>query len=364
MPVDPLDRAAALHERALNLHDAGKLAAADRAATEAKRLFAKHSGAAHPDVASALDTLAMIALSRGETRKAVKLLERAVAILDRYPRVKEVRPFRAQSLGRLGDALRELGDYPSARAVLQRATTATRGAYGAGSLEHAAALNRFGVLCKFAGWFADGHRAYTTAAAMIDGHEGSDDLECALLHNLGGLEHARDRFEEAERYARRGYDKRVALHGDESLAALEDLGALAVIVADLGRHSEAEAMLRSVLSHFEARFGVRHVEVAIVLHNLGAVAASSGRHAEAERLYRRALSIQRAKLGATHPEVALCMHNLAVVLDALARHREALALHRRALSVARRALGAKHPTTRASHSAALDAERRAKRAKA
>ncbi len=356
--MDPLDRAAALHERALAHHDAGRLSAAARDAERARALFAAHAGPHHPDVGSALDALGMVALARGRLREGARLLGRAVAIFDRYPRVPEVRPFRAEALGRLGDALRELGDYPSARAALRRATAAARSAYGAGSFEHAAALNRYGVLCKFAGWFAAAERAYRAAAAMAEGR-GWEALECALLHNLGGLAHARGRFEAAEVYARRGYARRVALEGEGAPAALEDLGALAAIVADRGRLAEAEAMLRGLLARFEARLGPRHVEVAVVLHNLGAVLAGEGRHGEAEGFYRRALAIQRVRLGASHPEVALTAHNLAAVLDASGRGREALALHRRALSVARRTLGARHPTTRACRAAVADGEARA-----
>ena len=120
-------------------------------------------------------------------------------------------------------------------------------------------------------------------------------------------------------------------------------------------------MLRKLLARFEERFGPRHVEVAVVLHNLGATVSNAGRHVEAEALYRRALTIQRAKLGASHPEVALSLHNLAAVLGAQGRQREALSLHRKAHSIARRALGPKHPTTLACAAAAAEAQRSTKR---
>lgn len=360
-PADPLDAAAALNERAVTLLLAGRHALARKRAEQAIEQFTRHAGRHHPDVASCLDTLAMILMAQGDERDAVKLLKRALSIFDRYPRVRELRPFRAQSLARLGDALRALGRYAEARAVFGRALRVMRGAFGADSIEHATALNSYGILCKFAGWFGAGERAYLRALAIAEAPPGDPDLVCALLHNLGGLEHARDRFAEAEPYARRGYELRAERLGESSPEALEDYGALAAIVADLGRHDEAEAMLRGLLSRFEDLYGASHYEVAVVCHNLAAVLSVTGRLDEADALYRRALAIKRARLGAAHPDVALTIHNLAALCDERGEAREARALHRRAHALARRTLGAKHPTAIACRDALAASERRSRR---
>ena len=356
-PADPLDLAAALNERAVALHQEGRYALAQTRAEQAVERFARHAGKHHPDVASCLDTLAMIRMSRGDERGAVKLLARALSIFDRYPRVRALRPFRAQSLARMGDALRALGRYTEARAVFGRALRVMKGAFGEGSIEHATALNSYGILCKFAGWFRLGERAYLRALAIAEAPPGDPELVCALLHNLGGLEHARDRFAEAEPYARRGYELRAERLGENAPEALEDYGALAAIVADLGRFDEAEAMLRALLARFEDRYGVSHYEVAVVCHNLASVLSVTERLDEADALYRRALAIKRARLGAEHPDVALTLHNLAALCDARGDAREALALHRKAHALARRTLGPKHPTTVACRASLAAAER-------
>lgn len=356
-PTDPLDTAAALNERAVTLLHAGRHALARKRAEQAVDLFARHAGKHHPDVASCLDTLAMIRAAQGAERDAVKLLERALAIYDRYPRVRELRAFRAQSLARMGDTLRALGRYTEARAVFGRALRVMRGAFGEDSIEHATALNSYGILCKFAGWFAAGERAYLRALAIAEAPPGDPELVCALLHNLGGLEHARDRFVEAEPYARRGYELRAERLGENSPEALEDCGALAAIVADLGRFDEAEAMLRGLLSRFEDLYGASHYEVSVVCHNLASVLSVTGRLDEADALYRRALAIKRARLGAAHPDVALTLHNLAALCDARGDAREALALHRKAHALARRTLGPKHPTTVACRASLARSER-------
>lgn len=344
-PVDPLDRALALHDRAVALCQQGRIAPARRAATRAHDLFARHAGRAHPDVASTLDTLAMIDIAAGDLPAAIRRLRRAIAILDGYPRVPVARQLCAQSLERLGDALRRAGRYTTARTVYQRALRASRGAFGAGAVEHAVALNGFGILCKFGGWFAEGVRAYRRALAIAEAHDAVD-LAVSVLHNLGGIEHARDRFAAAEPYARRGLALRVARYGDDDPGALDDRSALAAIVLDLGRRDEAESMLRDLLARFEALRGPDDYEVAVVCHNL-AGALDAARADESVALYRRALAIKRAVLGAGHPDLVVTMHNLATLRAAQGDVRESAALHRRALALSLRTMGPRHPTTRA-----------------
>lgn len=345
--MDPLDRACALHDRALAHHESGRVFAARRAALAACRLFTRHSGARHPDTANVLDTLAMIDLGRGDFRAARRHLRRAVSILDAARRHPAARPLRAQSVERMGECLRDAGRYVEARAWLSRAVVLQTRLYGRRSLERAAALNQLGMCCKYAGWFALGARAYREALTLAEELAPSGALVKVILRNLAGLEHARDRFTEAERYARRGVELRLATEGPSHPATELDLGALAPIVAELGRLDEAEAMLRPLVDSFAARYGARHYEVAVVCHNLGAVLAARGQVAEAASLYRRALAIKRARLGATHPDIPLTMHNLAALDEALGRHRSARRLRVRALALALRALGARHPTTRA-----------------
>ncbi len=321
---------------------------AESLARRAASLFVRHAGALHPDVASALDTVALARIERGDHAEALPPLRRALSILARYPRLQAVRPFTIQSLTHLTRALRELGRYAVARPLARRAIrlAGTLGDDGVMLLAHA--LNEHGMLCKYAGWFAAGARSYRRALALARGSVPSDpDLIADILHNQGGLEHARGRFAEAEPYAREGLALRVATHGDGHPLALLDAGALAATLSDLGEGDKAETLLRALLPRFEARYGASHYEVAVVCHNLAAVCAETGRHAEARSLYQRALRIKRARLGRAHPDIVVTLHNLAVTCDALGQTAVALRHRRAAHDIAQRTLGARHPTTRA-----------------
>lgn len=343
--VDPLDRVAARHDRALAHLEARRFTAARRDALAAHRGFIRHAGPKHPDVAGALDTLAMIDLAVGDHIAAVRRLRRAVVILGALRRIPEVRPLLAQSVTRLGEALRERGLYAEARSTLTRAVRLTTTIHGRRSMERAAALTQLGMVCKFAGWFARGVGAYTEALTIAEAVEPRGELVKALLHNLAGIEHARDRFADAERWGRRGVALRRETDGDDHPGTELDLGNLAPVLVDLGQLDEAETILRRLVDAFSQRYGQRHYEVAVVCHNLAAVLAARGQLDEAASFYRRALSIKRARLGPSHPDLPITQHNLAATLHALGRWRAASRLWRTAFALARKTLGPRHPTT-------------------
>ena len=75
------------------------------------------------------------------------------------------------------------------------------------------------------------------------------------------------------------------------------------------------------------------------LNNLAGLLADTGRHDEAEPLFREALEVTRAALGEAHADYANRLNNLAGLLDTTGRHDEAEPLYREALDVTRAALG-------------------------
>ena len=139
----------------------------------------------------------------------------------------------------------------------------------------AATLNGFGVLCKYAGWFARGERHYRRALAILEAHLGPEHDEVAtILHNLGGIEHARGRWELAEPWARRAMALRTASLGVTHPRVAADAVALAAIVEELGRTDEAETLYRRALPIF-MRANARY-DVAITANNLAALVAARG----------------------------------------------------------------------------------------
>src|SRR5262245_22308328 len=98
-----------------------------------------------------------------------------------------------------------------------------------------------------------------------------------LYHNLGGLEHARDRFARAEIFARRAVQILEHVLDDRHLDVAADLAALGAIVAGRGNHGEAEVLYCRALDIFARVFGPEHYEVAVTLNNLATLCQATGR---------------------------------------------------------------------------------------
>ena len=99
-------------------------------------------------------------------------------------------------------------------------------------------------------------------------------------------------------------------------STIADEAALAPILDDLGKRTEAERLYRQALRYYLRRFGERSYEVSVTLANLGALYHNLDDLPRAEQHLRRALGIDENCSDAPHPELALSLNNLAVVLAA------------------------------------------------
>ena len=215
---------------------------------------------------------------------------------------------------------------------------------GSDAIETAEAWNLLGVACKFAGRLDEAAAAYANALLGAEGHEVEEpDLLATLSHNLGGLAHARGRFEEAEMHARRGLDLRIA-RGSDRAALASDVAGLAAIIEGQERWAEAESLYRRAIDGWEAEGDA--YEAAMALNGLAAVVRFAGRPAEAEPMFRRALAVVEAERGPAHPDASTVRNNLAMLLNATGRSREALVLLEQAAADMVAVLGPDHPATR------------------
>ncbi len=94
--------------------------------------------------------------------------------------------------------------------------------------------------------------------------------------------------------------------------------------------------------------GDLHPAVGSSLHNLGAVLADQGRHGEAEEALLAALELREQVLGPVHPASAATLNNLAALYKETGRVDEAVPLLERALEARTRVLGPEHPATSSS----------------
>jgi tetratricopeptide (TPR) repeat protein len=353
---DPAAPAVAEHERAIALREAGLFHEAERAVREAVRLFAAAEGGQSPNLASALVEHGRLLELLDRLEEADAAHARALAILrplieepttDNEPEiVEELVRLTARAEAARGSTLRARGLLREAEAAYSEVLRLVEARLPAGDLLIAEILNGLGVVYKFLGRYGDAEPLYRRALAIVEAAGQTDD-EATLLHNLGGLAHARGDFAAGEPLARRSVELRESLLGADHPTVAADRANWGALLEGLGRLDEAERAYADALGVFEARLGPDSLEAASAWSALGAVQHSRGALDEAERSYRRARVIREARLGPEHFDLALTLHNLGMLLDDRGARAEALALLRRAHAMFQATLGPDHPHTRA-----------------
>jgi tetratricopeptide (TPR) repeat protein len=343
---DPVERAVQRHAEALVALAGGAVERAHALATEALGVFEAESGAFHPDVANVLNCLARVQEQRADYAAAEASARRSVDIMHKVREQadgEDIDRLYLQSLTCLGDVVRIHGRYAEAEPYLREAIAIGEASLGGEDEDVVTALNSLAVLFKYNGRFDEAAALYARALRAAEAAGAGDESLATLLHNIGGLEHARGNYAAGEAPARRSVELRERALGPDHPLVAADLAALAAIVDGLGRHGEAEGMYVRALSIFERTYGPDHYEIAVNLNNLAGVRHAQGRLAEGEFLYRRALTIKETLLGSDHPDVALTLNNLALLLETMGDRAEAEPLYARALQILEARLDSLHP---------------------
>lgn len=253
---------------------------------------------------------------RGDYAQAADCARRALAIIEPLAAADPTESRQLillRALGLLGTALRQQGAYAEAEPPLVRAVDLAE-SMPERPERAAGAWNNLGVLCKFAGWFDRGADAYQRAldrAHTVADPVARDLTAATILHNVGGLDHARGRFADAEEPSRRAWEIRRAHLDEDDPAVLADAVAYAAVLDGLGRYAESRPIYERALAVYERIFGPEHYETASTLHNLALVERAEGRLERAAGLARRAYAIKVKLLGRNHPDTALSAMNLA-----------------------------------------------------
>ena len=209
--------------------------------------------------------------------------------------------------------------------------------------ELAGALNVAGVAARFSGRFEQAEAAYARALAIAEA-AGPGQLLATLLHNIGGLAHARGRFAEGLIPARRGLSLRETLAGPDDPAVGLDCAALAALLEGAGDPEEADGLYRRAITLLDPDPAAAR-EAALARAGLGSVCQTQQRLPEAERHYRDALSRFTATAGRDHPQRAQILNNLATLHRRRGEDTDARRLLAEAHDLLLRTFGPDHPVT-------------------
>lgn len=251
-------------------------------------------------------------------------------------------------LCRAGERYRAAGRAGEAEPLLREALAIAERDFPDERLELAAALNAVGLVCKDLAKYDEARAVYERALALVSPDQGdaSNHQESATLyHNLGGIEHARANYGEAEVFARKGLEirRRISDSNDSGLAA--DMVALAAILDGQQKFDEAERLYVEALHILELSPEANAREIAVALNDLGALYTQRDASERAEELLTRAAELKRRTIGPGHPDVAVTLNNLAIVHKRRGDFARAAALYEDALGIFEATLGSDHPRT-------------------
>ncbi len=242
---------------------------------------------------------------------------------------------RAYLLHVIGEVNDQLGLYPEARRVFERALDLRDlGAGREAELEAAATLTQLAHVLRQQGELAASDALYRRALEIRVRLAGPDSLAVAeTVNGLGLLHLEKNEPERAEELLLRAVGLR--RRGGAELDLAESLLNLAALRIEQERPEEAEALLAEGTEIHHRLLGSEHPRLAIDLSSLAALLFRQGRFDDAARRYREALALRRRLLPAGHPDVAVNLSNLAAAEDkrgdlAAAEQAlsEALAIHR------------------------------------
>jgi tetratricopeptide (TPR) repeat protein len=285
---------------------------------------------AGPDAAAVLSARAEIEECLDRFADAAATSAAAIAILDHVTEAGDDED--CLLAGEFAAAAARLG------AVLDRASAA----FGENSPAVVSAANALGVVHKTGGDFGAAQAAYQRAMAAA-GDDADPLILAGLLHNLGGLAHARGDAAGGIPVAERGAALRTEALGAGHPDVARDLNALGALYHLAGRLDDAAAAYTKALAVFEKCYGPQHFEVAMTCANLAVLHGDQGRDAGAEALGRRSLAIFEAILGPEDAEVGLTLLNLAAAVADQGRAAEAAELAARAAAILTARLPGDHP---------------------
>jgi len=282
--------------------------------------------------------------ARGNSITAREILDKASKEID--PGLSKDPELQAQMMQVMADVYRQLGLYPQAQSLAERAVDIQRRLLGPENPETLKSVNSLAMVLFREGRFAEAEKLNRETLDIRRRRLGPAHPETVVsMSNLGLAQWRLGRYADAENLIRQTLDIRRRILGPEHPDTLALMNNLGMILTDEARFPEAEKLLRETLEVKRRVLGPEHPDSLKTMNNLANVLRRESRFAESEQLDRDALEAQRRVLGPEHPETLQSMQNLAIDLRREHRNGDAEKLYLETLEIKRHVLGPEHPDT-------------------
>lgn len=311
-----------------------------RRATQARRFADQQRLAAQQEsefLASIFDA-ATPQSEKGSPITARELLDQGAKRID--TELAAAPDVQATMLLNIGDAYSNLGLYPQAQSLLERAYALRKNLYGADNPDLARTADALATVYRLEGEYAKADALFHRALAIIQKAPGANtQLAAEVYSSLGECLFQESRDSEAESMLRRS----LALNPQpDNVAGAVTRDYLALTLDRKGDIAGAWQLQSQSVEIIKRLEGSDSPDLALARHNLAAVLRDMGNILEAEKEERQTLALWR-RVNGHHADVAYALNNLGTFMLAEGNWKEAQSALGEALSIRQELLGEKHP---------------------
>jgi len=295
-------------------------------------------------VAGLVSALGGYHFAGGRSHLAVPMFDQVYrTYLDRFG---PDHPDTLTTMGNLAKALREQGNFGTARQLQQSAWDLSITVRGAEDAETVALKSDLAATLRMQGEFAVARRMcqeVLDTRLRILGPRDRATLAC--MSNLAGVLRAQGRLKEALELQDRALLICQTDLGEENFQTLVAQNNVSETLRDLGDYPRARELQAAVVGVFERSLGKEHPGTLTAINNLALTLLAERLTEQAHQLFSKALETSRRALGPEHPDTLRTMINLATAEHNLGNDNGAKSLIEETLAIYEKNVGKSHPVT-------------------
>ena len=252
---------------------------------------------------------------------------------------------QAQMMNIMGEVYLNLGLYPKAQSLFERAVRIHRQQLGLRNRQTLDSMNKVVWVLLEQGEFVAAEkmeREVLTLRRELFGPEDRDTLDSQM--NLANALFGEGRYAESAQVDQEALAIRQRILPEDPLT-LSEMSNLGVTLAALGRYREADDIYNQALVIMNRTLGPEDPQTIKAISNLADNYDREGRLAESEEITRKTLEIRRRILGPDHPDTLQNSGDVGTLLYEQGRYAEAEVIHRETLANQKRIIGSEHPST-------------------
>lgn len=296
-----------------------------------------------PEVlANMLGVMGNVYKNLGLYPNALILLQRAYSINDSL--LGSSSPETAKSLNDLAGINFAMGDYGPAVEKFNKAIGIRKNIYGEESLETAESKNDLAMVLREEGEYEEAEILLNASLSVRKKILSSGSPEVAQsMNNLGLLKDDLGKYDEAKKLFEESLKIKEKLYGKIHPSVTETMGNLAFLLRQMGEYNEASKLFDETLEIDKKLFGDIHPAISTDLYNIASITALIGDLNSAEKLYTEVLELDKKLLGEEHPYIALDLNNLAGILSDKGEFEKAEQIYKESLAMNKKIFGDEHP---------------------